>query len=288
MEKPCIFCGKDFSRKKTREHIVPEWLEDFLKINDEEIQPTHYTSRGDIKSIRKHPIDQFLCGGICNICNNGWMSELEQENMDLLKKLMDGSIQVFEIWGTKEAERISAWSCKTAFSLHAASNYRTIIPVEHFRSISGFNGSIPTRVWVFAKTCKSDRKFSWNQSSTWKTLAQKGLCGELEKKILYEKGYKIFLQFGSLFLLVAFNPFKNTQSAKYQFILNLNLHTNLYPKKGPCSWSESSIVLPNDTISAGFTYSFELGMAFLDPIIGKREKIEVGDDPMELIHLDHP
>lgn len=204
------------------------------------------------------------------------MSELENENMNLLKKLINGSINVLDIWGTREAQRISAWGCKTAFSLHAASNYRTIVPAEHYKAISGSNGSIPTRVSVLAKTFKTDRKFSWNQNTSWKTLSQNGIFTETEREILYKSAYKIFLQFGSLFLLIAFNPFKNTQSAKYQLILSPDLHVNLFPKCGHCCWSgNKSIVLPNDAIRSGYIYSFELGMAFLDPNIGKRELVEI-------------
>ena len=286
MLEPCIFCGFTAKRNRTKEHIVPEWLEKFLNIENEVIQPTHFTSNGDIRSVRQHPVDQFLCGGVCNHCNEGWMSSLETENMGLLKQLIEAGLGVDVIRGTKEAQHLARWACKTAYALHAASNYRRIIPTEHYRILCGNKGMIPSRVFVLGMTRPATQKFSWHQSTSWKIMSHVPF-EKADKQRLYESGYKIVLQFGSLLLLVAYNPFKNDRNRIVQFMPNRYTHTNLFPRRGPCSWSINHIDLPKNSISAGFHLSAELGLAFLDPKTRKREFIQQ-NGPWEIYHSDDP
>lgn len=102
----CIFCQKN---KVSREHVLSAWI--FKnKNNCGSIEPTAYITphdgpivvqRFEEKFIERSKIknDNFVCRCVCEHCNNGWMSELEQQ----AKAFVESSS-----WGTKEPCFISS------------------------------------------------------------------------------------------------------------------------------------------------------------------------------------
>lgn len=91
--KHCIFCSSD--SKLSKEHIFPDWLKDFLPRDMQQhtfkhqiFYPNGVKSReqnitGDPKS-RKLPV-------VCEKCNNGWMSRLQEETKPILLPLIQGN-----------------------------------------------------------------------------------------------------------------------------------------------------------------------------------------------------
>ena len=233
MEQKCIFCGDRLLGSRTREHVLPEWLAEFLNISEASIQPTHFSDEGDVISSRHHPIDQLLCGRVCGGCNNGWMSQLENSNIEVLKDLIQGKRDIINLNPTEKGN-LARWACKTAYALHAASNYRKIIPDEHFHLIK--NGAFASGVfilgksfenpspWVQSSDAEKNSVFSWMQNSMWWVSMQPEANRDEEARNLSPESYKISLQIGGLLLLVAFHPMKNTQLA-----LDAAFHVPLHP-----------------------------------------------------------
>src|SRR5215472_15966123 len=88
----CHFCYRQMGAGqrlvRSREHIFAQWLLEDLEIADSEIQPTHFSSAGDVRSTRHHTMRNLVAGGVCADCNNGWMSQLEADVRRILLALM--------------------------------------------------------------------------------------------------------------------------------------------------------------------------------------------------------
>jgi hypothetical protein len=82
---PCLFCEKDFDeaagRKRTREHIYGDWMRPHL---EDVIGPgTHTRTKStfedleaDKRTYRGFPAQQTV-QGVCEVCNNGWLSDVQ-------------------------------------------------------------------------------------------------------------------------------------------------------------------------------------------------------------------
>jgi hypothetical protein len=165
--KHCAFCDTPLNKdNRSKEHILPQWLLDFLEIREEIIQPTHFSNIGEIITKRHHTLGGLLAGQICSLCNNGWMSQLEQEAMPILKPLIIGKTTVVDL-NENERQIISRWTAKTAFSLNSSSNYLKNVPLMHYQHIRLNIDSLPLNVSSYGQQHLGDRTFYWIQSSTW-------------------------------------------------------------------------------------------------------------------------
>lgn len=243
--KLCAFCDASITREnRSKEHVIPQWLLDFLKVREEKIQPTHFSTIGETLTTRKHTLEGLLAGQICEICNNGWMNELEQVAIPILKPLMLGASAVVEL-NDNERQILSRWAAKTAFALNSSSNYLKIVPSIHFQHIRINLDSLPSKVSSYGQQNHGDRPFYWIQSSTWMLNGNSDKMSELATE-LKNNSYKIALQFGKLMLLISYIPFENIYPVLWK-----GIHVPLLPKTGNCgyyekkefSWSDSEKAL---------------------------------------------
>jgi hypothetical protein len=82
---PCLFCEEDFDeaagRKRTREHVYGDWMRPHL---EDVIGPgTHTRTKStfedleaDKRTYRGFPAQQTV-QGVCEVCNNGWLSDVQ-------------------------------------------------------------------------------------------------------------------------------------------------------------------------------------------------------------------
>ncbi len=146
--KHCAFCDTPLTREnRSKEHILPQWLLDFLEIREEKIQPTHFSKIGETITTRHHTLEGLLAGQICDLCNNGWMSRLEQEAMPILKPLILGKTAVVDL-NENERQIISRWTAKTAFALNSSSNYLKNVPPMHYQHIRLNIDSLPFESFI--------------------------------------------------------------------------------------------------------------------------------------------
>src|SRR2546425_141995 len=116
-EQLCICCGRGLSGGRTREHVIPEWLLEHLDLNLETFyQQVMSTSEGEVLKQRQHEMQAFVYSRICEECNNGWMSDLENEAKTLLVPLIEGERTAFQLTGAEKL-LFAKWSCKTAYIL---------------------------------------------------------------------------------------------------------------------------------------------------------------------------
>lgn len=78
MPEPCIFCDNNSG---SREHLWPKWIHERKDFGPLKIQ------RGKSKKVViPHP--EVTGKTVCGICNNGWMSDLEAENIPIIGNML--------------------------------------------------------------------------------------------------------------------------------------------------------------------------------------------------------
>jgi hypothetical protein len=200
----CWFCDAPISKSTaSREHVVPQWLQGYLRISNHEIEPT-LTSLPDGAKLKKrrHPVSQLKTGGICNACNNGWMSQLENGCRPILLKLLNASV---ELSGLRRAGRLSLsrWAAKTAYALDAGGLERRV-PKSHFTSFHENVARLPENVAVFITFHQPTREWYFASGGTWRHTP---LSGSAAQRVS-EESYKIVLQLGRIIFIIAHWPLK--------------------------------------------------------------------------------
>ncbi len=224
--KRCVFCKANLADVgKSREHIIPAWLQREWKIEKHLVEPTHFDESLKVISQRKHTFDDFLAGGICPECNSGWMSKLEVDCKSLILGLSAGRKQIMDL-RDDEALLLARWTVKTAFALHMSANWRRIVPEDHICKLDSESYRLPENVYVVGHTFnRGSRIFSWSQSTTWEINAKNYTVTKGDLEVLRLKGYKIALRLGGLFLMVFHNPWPFAVPCLWKY-----RHIPLYPR----------------------------------------------------------
>jgi hypothetical protein len=183
--KYCLFCGEpDYVRGK--EHVFPLWLlEEFELKNYQTCVSQVYVEefdtlygfgvtyfpgrrigfRSELK--RQHALSAFVNGGVCKDCNNGWMSELEQEARPILVPLIQGHKHPRDL-KKQESFTLALWAMKTAYALHfAVGTTRVNVPISHPRTLLDGDAFQDGRVAVYAGQFRSEMPVDWVSSANW-------------------------------------------------------------------------------------------------------------------------
>ena len=228
--KKCIFCNRNLSGERSREHIFPQWLLDHLQIRDEEISPTHYSRvTSQVVSTRHHTLDGLLAGRVCRACNNGWMDRLEAAVKENLISLIAAEKVVVDL-EANERVNIARWVAKTTYLLNFASNYYKNIPIDHYHYLYSHNDSLPLGAAVFAQQHHGDSKFYWLQQAEWR-FTTPNKPGKRLLRVLQTSSYKITLQFGKLLLMIAY-----LHDPNLRLVMWSGIHVPLWPRRGPIGW----------------------------------------------------
>jgi hypothetical protein len=97
----CLFCD---SNSGSREHLWPKWIHERKDFGPLRIQ----LGNSEQKII---PNPEIKVKTVCGICNNGWMSNLESENIPIIGSMMQDN--AIPLDGAQQA-LVAAWSVKTA------------------------------------------------------------------------------------------------------------------------------------------------------------------------------
>lgn len=117
----CLFCK---SAAKSREHVIPEWLSKRMAIRDLGFHPAHYS---EVSGLEARPL--VKCGSlktkcVCQKCNNGWMSELENWAKSRFGDYVEPAVQFDHLSGLQiirnESDLIVRWMLKTAIMVQTA------------------------------------------------------------------------------------------------------------------------------------------------------------------------
>jgi hypothetical protein len=163
----CIFCKSEITGSKSREHIIPVWLLDELKIKQEVISPTHFSVENGIKAVstRLHDLNN-LVARVCADCNNGWMSHLEGQAKPMLIELIRNG-KVVTDFNENERFILARWAFKTALTLNLGSNFYKNVPLVHYKTLYDEKERLPERVCIVAQQHYCNRPFYWMQGAWW-------------------------------------------------------------------------------------------------------------------------
>lgn len=253
--KTCLFCKAQLSAvDRSIEHVIPQWLQIEWNLKKKQLEPTHLDKNFKIISQRKHDFSSFVSGDICANCNNGWMSKLENTAKNLILNLAAGRTHVGRL-SHDEALLIARWTAKTAFVMHASSNWRRVIPEDHYRILDTNSYNLPDGVFVIGHSFNGSKIFSWSQTTTW-TI--QGIIKECQIDNLHAVGYKISFRIGGLFLMILHNPFPQARVLLWKY-----KHFPLYPRWSyPVAWLLSEKTWPAKATKRFMVFSMEAGIAF--------------------------
>jgi hypothetical protein len=246
-ERVCLFCARQLAGCRSREHVLPQWLLDHLKIRKDQVSPTHFDEAGKAKSTRHHNLAKLLHGQVCRDCNNGWMSALEGACKAVLTDLFAVEREVIDL-SSDERILLARWATKTAAVLNSASNFITIVPATHYQSLFANDKPVPSGVAVYAQQHHPTRPFYWLQSQVW--------VGQTNQpdmfKALAQSSYKVALQLGALLLVVAWWPHPGWLMSPIR-----GVHVPLWPQRGPVYWQvhEADAFPWNDSVAAIAAFS---------------------------------
>jgi hypothetical protein len=193
--KRCLFCGS--ARGLTKEHIIPQWLLGELGLTDQQLRMRHISTLGMTRSQRTHSFLGLVNAMVCEECNSGWMSRLEVAVKDSITKLMHLD-DVKNVLGSlaDSHETIARWGFKTAIVLNYPTNYRNIVPEDHFHSL--YHSRIPEGVYINLALTENADVIQWRQSQT------VIMIGDREYVSRPKDVYKITMQFKHLLLRVCY------------------------------------------------------------------------------------
>jgi hypothetical protein len=124
---PCAFCQRS-GVKMSREHVLPHWLS--LAGSD----AGQYILERDSKTIRT-PLIELVTKRVCEDCNTGWMSRIEDGAKAVLEPVLDASAMAIT-----ETDRwiIARWFTKTILTAQLALTARSENGILHPQDYSTF------------------------------------------------------------------------------------------------------------------------------------------------------
>ncbi len=223
-ERCCLSCELPIINR-AKEHVIPEWLLRVLGIQYEElIQAVASGSDDQIEQERRLALNSFQEGRICETCNGGWMSNLENEAKPLLLPLIKGEMGLSSL-SDSEALVVARWAAKTTIVLSNCSSLRQPAPSGSLRFLKENLLLLPSGFGVFGSQQPErpgTRHFSYLQRNAWVNASLSGAPNR-EQEMLKD-AFKIGLQFGSLYLITAFLPLPESR-----FLVAAGLHIPLWP-----------------------------------------------------------
>jgi hypothetical protein len=101
MATPCIFCDNNSG---SREHLWPAWIH-----NRHDFGPIKMIRKG--QEVVVIPDPELKVKTVCGTCNNGWMSDLESDNIPVIGVMLeDNPTDLNE----DQQKLVAAWAVKTA------------------------------------------------------------------------------------------------------------------------------------------------------------------------------
>jgi hypothetical protein len=113
VRRKCLFCGQPLVAGRSKEHVLPQWLQQHLSIAGH--RAPLYTSGGVIERTSQ-TAGSYREGRVCTDCNTGWMSRLESDTRPILTGLVDGARTIASL-NAAEKKTVALWQVKTALML---------------------------------------------------------------------------------------------------------------------------------------------------------------------------
>ena len=159
----CLSCGLTSSRL-SREHVFPRWLQDYLSAKNVALGLYRRNSDGSGKRVRPDvSLNSFALRRICENCNNGWMSKLEERAKPVLIGLLSNS-KAQESFNIDQQYSLARWAAKTAIVESHAVGSESPVPANLLQWMRTHEGDAPGR---FGVAVASTKDLSQNKRINW-------------------------------------------------------------------------------------------------------------------------
>lgn len=156
----CIFCGGE---RMSKQHVLPNWLGEYFpkKQNDVKVQRLVYIEKQQ-ESMKVQPVIRKKQGhlgtlkirNVCQNCNNGWMSKLEESVKPIVENLIKGQVVGLS---KKDQDALTRWVILVNIMIEYTDEKTMAIPSEDRKIL--MEGGIPNGWVVWIGYCNSD---NWN------------------------------------------------------------------------------------------------------------------------------
>jgi hypothetical protein len=155
----CIFCS---GTPVTREHVFPQWKGAALARDPRGLPKPYKFERWSIEGdgppsnrcawSSAGPLD-FVTKCVCSACNNGWMSQVEDQVKPIVIPLIEGRRQTFD---SAMQAKLGLWA--TMKTMLAAYAQRDVLVVPEFWRSSVFEDRKPPEGWIVLATSYRGRR----------------------------------------------------------------------------------------------------------------------------------
>ncbi len=155
--RKCVFCGRG---KVTLEHVWPHWI---IELIAERFTDTSVTVTWGKDRERIAPGPDATVKRVCNACNNGWMSRLEDRAKPILGPMIMGDNIPITLAPSSQ-RTLASWALKTALMLdflHSGS--KPVFPASAYSSF--FRDGQPSRRTAIWMACLWERRLRLFTSS---------------------------------------------------------------------------------------------------------------------------
>lgn len=228
MAKTCVFCGKEGSL--SREHIWPDWLSKmYLRKGDEKhtfgsrthldkdlVRDGTYERPGHLFSLRNRLV--------CQNCNNGWMSQVENEAKPIIVRMISGEKHKLS---RDQLDILSFWiamKAVTAEFIEKAESLEVTPPEERLSMMEA--RKIPSYFNIFIGVHSTGHNSAWFRHSWTMAYSPNGPSPPLEGR--RRNAQSIAFIIGPIFFYIL-NVRLNGFIAKDMF--NFGKLNNIYPSK---------------------------------------------------------
>lgn len=235
-KRVCCFCGQHLKRRnRSKEHVIPQWLLDYLKVSSDDLfRGTHVQFPVTLRSSRIQRARTVLQGNICNSCNNGWMSRLEEASKLIIISMNEG--RQFRLLENAIAT-LSSWIFKTAILINITSNYRRLIPRRIFGEFYETNAVPPEYVIEVAYAPRQPLvSLRWRQCPISLLFCPTNSDKTALSREMNQDSCVVTLQMGHIHTQLVGVP-----SAKWQCLTSPSkwIH-RIWPYQGPLDWPPST------------------------------------------------
>lgn len=224
--KNCVFCDHHLApahqnqpHSRTAEHIFAQW---FRRISNHQTMNMYVANVSEMNTeLRWSPtLNNLTMKGVCQRCNSGWMSALE----NVVEPIMEGLFADADVddLSASEIQTIARWAAKTAITLSYATPQHAPVPSQASHSIHpDYHG--PLRFGFFYSKITADRQLE-NGHLQVVYGTELGLVGTTEIP-----GTRFVLCLNNHCLVVDFPP----TTAGFRFDLSDSCSAQLWPVRRP-------------------------------------------------------
>lgn len=124
MASRCVFCD---DKPTTKEHVYPKWLRKV--VTGDRFITVLETNAGRKERCPKVGFD-LTENAVCQTCNSGWMSELENEVLRLLTPMIGGESRKLD---AREQCTVATWVHKTMLMMYQKAPMSDVtVPKDHY------------------------------------------------------------------------------------------------------------------------------------------------------------